>query len=171
MKKYLPFTLTAIIIAIDQITKALVVAFIPENTMWKSFFSDFLEIIHVRNNAVAFSMGSGFPMILKIVLFIVVPLVFLGMLAYYLVRAKDEDVTVFQRWLMAGIVGGGIGNVIDRIFRGMSVVDFISTNNYGVFGMERFPTYNIADASVVICVILMVITIIFPSRDSKEKKK
>ena len=171
MKKYLPFTLTAIVIALDQITKALVVAFIPENTMWKSFFADYLEIIHVRNNAVAFSMGSGFPMLLKIALFIIVPLVFLGMLAYYLVKAKDEDVTVFQRWLMAGIVGGGVGNVIDRIFRGMSVVDFISTNNYGFLGMERFPTYNIADASVVICVILMILTIIFPSRDNKEKNK
>ena len=171
MRKYLPFTLTAIVIALDQITKALVVAFIPENTMWKSFLGDFLEIIHVRNNAVAFSMGSGFPMILKIALFIIVPLVFLSMLSYYLVKAKEEEVTTFQRWLLAGIVGGGVGNIIDRVFRGMSVVDFISTNNYGVFGMERFPTYNIADASVVICVILMVITLIFPFRGNKEKTK
>ena len=171
MRKYLPFLLTAIVIALDQISKAIIVAFVPENTMWASFFGDYLEIIHVRNNAVAFSMGSGFPMILKIGLFIIVPLVFLAVLSYYLVKAKEEDVTTFQRWLMAGIVGGGLGNIIDRIFRGMSVVDFISTNNYGFLGMDRFPTYNIADASVVICVILMVFTIIFPSRVNKEKTK
>ena len=50
----------------------------------------------------------------------------------------------------------------------MSVVDFISTNNYGLFGMDRFPTYNIADASVVISVILLFITFFFRKKENKN---
>ena len=53
----------------------------------------------------------------------------------------------------------------------MSVVDFISTNNYGLFGMERFPTYNIADASVVICVILLVLSMLFFKKGNKNEQK
>lgn len=170
MRKYLPFTLTAIVVLLDQITKALVVAYIPENTIWKSLFGDFLRIVHVRNNAVAFSLGTSLPMFIKILLFIIVPLAFCVLIAIYIVKEKDENISLAQRFFLAGIVGGGVGNLIDRIFRGMSVVDFISTNNYGVFGMDRFPTYNIADASITICVILMAISIIFPKRETEETK-
>ena len=69
-------------------------------------------------------------------------------------------VTSFQRWCLAGIAGGGIGNLIDRVFRSFRVVDWISTDNYGWFGMERFPTYNIADAAIVISVVLLVASIL-----------
>lgn len=166
MSRIKPFIMTLAVILVDQITKALVVWKIPENTMWKSFFGDFLRIVHVRNNAIAFSLGSGFPMFLKIVLFIIVPLVFMGFLAYYVFR-DERELTRLQKYLVAGIIGGGIGNLIDRIFRGMSVVDFISTSNYGWFGMERFPTYNIADASVVVCVILIILSLIFAKKEEK----
>ena len=67
-KEYKPFILSAIIVLADQISKALVVAFIPEGTIYKSFFSDWLWIVHVRNDAVAFSMGASLPLILKYIL-------------------------------------------------------------------------------------------------------
>ena len=46
------------------------------------------------------------------------------------------------------------------MFRSFRVVDWISTDNYGWFGMERFPTYNIADAAIVISVVLLVASIL-----------
>ena len=93
-------------------------------------------------------------------MYIVLPVILIAFIAYYIVK-DEKEFSLFDKYMLAGFVGGGIGNLIDRIFRGMSVVDFISTNNYGLFGMERFPTYNIADASVVVCVILLLISMIF----------
>lgn len=169
MKRFKPFLLTLSIIAIDQITKALIVHYVPENTILCSLFGDFLRIVHVRNTAVAFSMGTGLALPIKVALFIIVPL--LVMAAVCVMIVKDEkEFTSLQRWLLAAFAGGGIGNLIDRIFRGMSVVDFISTNNYGWFGMDRFPTYNVADASITVSVLLLLFTILFSRKGDKKQK-
>ena len=161
MRKALPFLLTIIVIAADQISKALVVHFIPEGTVAFSFFNDFLWICHVRNDAVAFSIGAALPEGVKYIVFIGLPLVIMIGIAASIVSDRIlGPLTSFQRWCLAGIAGGGIGNIIDRIFRSLRVVDWISTNNYGWFGMERFPTYNIADAAIVVSVILLVLSII-----------
>ena len=159
-----PFMLSLGIIIADQISKALIVHFIPENGIGFSCWNDYLRIIHVRNDAVAFSMGTDLPMLLKIVLFILVPLVLISAIAVFLYR-DEKELTEAQRWCFAGFVGGGIGNLIDRIFRGMSVVDFISTANYGVFGMERWPTWNVADGAVVCSVAVLIITMLFSKRE------
>ncbi len=164
--KLKPFILSFIIIIADQVTKALVVKYIPLNTVKYSLFNDFLRIVHVRNDAVAFSLGSNLDMPVKIVLFIILPLVLIAAVSYYIVK-DEKEFTRFQKYLLAGFAGGGIGNLIDRIFRGMSVVDFISTDNYGFLGMERFPTYNIADASVVICVILLLISMLIGGKEKE----
>ena len=168
IRKLKPFIFSLIIIILDQVTKAIVVAYIPENTVKFSFFGDFLRIVHVRNTAVAFSLGESFAMPVKILLFIVLPVILIAAISYYIVK-DEKEFSVFDKYMLAGFVGGGIGNLIDRIFRGMSVVDFISTNNYGLFGMERFPTYNIADASVVVCVILLLISMLFCKKGKKNE--
>lgn len=169
MKRFKPFLLTLSIIAADQITKALIVHYVPENTIFCSLFGDFLRIVHVRNTAVAFSIGTGLALPMKVVLFIIIPL--LVMVAVCVMIVKDEkEFTALQKWLLAAFAGGGIGNLLDRIFRGMSVVDFISTNNYGWFGMERFPTYNVADASITVSVVLLLFTILFSIKGDKKQK-
>lgn len=169
-KKYLPFLLTALIIVIDQITKALVVEYIPENTVKYSLFGDFLRIVHVRNDAVAFSLGSGLDVPVKLVLFILLPLALMVLLVYALCSKKyEQEFTTVQRYCIAGIIGGGVGNLIDRIFRHLRVVDFISTDMYGFLGFDRFPTYNVADASVVVSVILLIITILFAKKDKTNE--
>ncbi|WP_461252145.1 signal peptidase II, partial [Treponema sp. R8-4-B8] len=73
----------------------------------------------------------------------------------------SDEFTPIQRWALAGIIGGGIGNIIDRIFRSDGVVDFISVNIYGLLGMQRWPTFNIADSSVVVGCILLLVTMFF----------
>ena len=170
-RNFKPFFLTALIILLDQVTKALVVKHIPVNTVYGSYFSDFLRIVHVRNNAVAFSIGSGLPYVLKVVLFTLIPLLVLFFLAVYMVKADKKELSTFERYLIAAIIGGGCGNIIDRIFRSMSVVDFISTNNYGLFGMDRFPTYNVADASVVVAVVLFLISLLFGRKVEKGEQE
>jgi signal peptidase II len=68
--------------------------------------------------------------------------------------------TSLQRWAITGIIGGGAGNLIDRIFRPDGVVDYISVKFYGLFGFDRWPTFNIADASVVVCVFLFLFSVL-----------
>lgn len=161
MKKALPLSLTAFVVIADQLSKAWVVSTIPEGTVAYRLLGDFLWICHVRNDAVAFSMGAGLPEAVKAAAFIVIPLVLMALVVASVFTDRIiGKVTSFQRWCLAGIAGGGIGNLIDRVFRSFRVVDWISTDNYGWFGMERFPTYNIADAAIVISVVLLVASIL-----------
>jgi signal peptidase II len=163
-EKILPFSLTAFIILADQIIKAVIVKIRPEPGLIKDVFNNgFFWIWHVRNKAIAFSLGENLPEAIRPFMFIVVPILVLGFLVWY--YFKSDEFTVIQRWAAAGIIGGGLGNIIDRIFRPDGVVDFISVKFYGFLGMERWPTFNIADSSVVICCILLLVTMfITPSK-------
>jgi signal peptidase II len=159
-EKILPFSLTAFVILADQIIKAVIVKIKPETGLIKDVFNNgFLWIWHVRNKAIAFSLGQNLPSALRPVMFIVIPILVLGFLVWY--YFKSNEFTRIQRWAAAGIIGGGIGNIIDRIFRADGVVDFISVNIYGLLGMQRWPTFNIADSSVVVCCILLLVTMFF----------
>ena len=169
-KRYTPFVLTLLVIIADQVSKSLIVKYIPEGTVALSFFSDWLWICHVRNTAVAFSLGSSLPQFVKYFAFIGLPILLMGLVGYTIVSTKtDKEFNSFQKWCLAGILGGGLGNLIDRIFRHLRVVDWISTYLNGFLGMDRFPTWNIADGSVVVSVILLVISLIVVN--VKEKKK
>jgi len=167
-EKILPFSLTAFVILADQIVKAVVVKIKPETGLIKDIFNnDFLWIWHVRNKAIAFSLGESLPDAFRPVMFIIVPILVLGFLIWY--YFKSDEFTFVQRWAAAGIIGGGLGNIIDRIFRPDGVVDFISVNIYGILGMQRWPTFNIADSSVVVCCILLLVTM-FITPSKKETK-
>ena len=158
MHKYRYFILSAFIVGADQVTKLIVEKLIPPYTIAWNFAGDFFRLIHVKNQGVAFSMGSGFPDTLRVILFIIVPLFVLAAVGFYLVRGKD--LTNGQRWTLAVIVGGGLGNQLDRIFRPDGVVDFLDFKFYGLFGLERWPTFNVADASLVVSSITLIILLI-----------
>ncbi|MDR0464466.1 MAG: signal peptidase II [Treponema sp.] len=170
--RLLPLSLTAFIILIDQISKAVIVKIQPFHPAFihDVFNNDFLWIYHVRNKAIAFSMGENIPEIFKPIIFIVVPILVLGFLVWY--YFKTDEFTRIQRWAAAGIIGGGMGNIIDRIIRSDGVVDFISIKFYGLCGFERWPTFNVADSSVVVCCILLLVTMIFSfKKDEKGDSK
>ncbi|MDR2542835.1 MAG: signal peptidase II [Treponema sp.] len=171
-ERILPLSLTAFVILVDQIVKAIIVKIEPlhPKLIKDVFDNDFLWIYHVRNKAIAFSLGDNLPESLKPILFIVVPILVLGFLLWYFF--KSNDFTLLQRWAAAGIIGGGMGNIIDRIFRSDGVVDYISINIYGLFGMPRWPTFNIADSSVVVCCLLLLVTLFFvPKKKTIKKEK
>jgi signal peptidase II len=166
--KLLPFSLSALIILLDQGVKFYIVSKWPlQGSLIKDVFgNDFLYIYHVRNKAIAFSLGQNLPDNLRPLLFIVVPILVLGFLVWF--YFSSQDFSRFQRWAFAGIIGGGIGNILDRIFRPDGVVDFISIRIYGLFGMDRWPTFNVADSSVVVCCILFFIGILTGPRNSEN---
>jgi signal peptidase II len=175
-QKVAPLSLTALIIALDQITKALVIKYIPrltpiDNSGIIEVFGKYVRLIHVRNKAVAFSLGSSLPDNIRGILFSILPLIVI--ILVFIVYFRNNDFTHLQRWSICGIIGGGLGNLIDRFFRPDGVVDFIDCYFFNIFGMERWPTFNIADSAVVICgalfIISFIIQLVHSAKSSKDK--
>lgn len=167
--RLVPLILTIIVFMMDQGSKLLVVRNIPPYSIGASFFGDFLRIIHVYNPGIAFSMGNSLPDAARGMLFAVAPLVVL--VVVLVIYFRNNEFTFFQRWAIAGIVGGGLGNIYDRFFRPEGVVDFIDVKFYGLFGLERWPTFNVADAAVLICGFLLIISFVRAMiREGREQK-
>jgi signal peptidase II len=169
-EKALPFLLTAFVVAADQLSKAYVAKHwaitINYAKPFAEYFGDFLQFYHVRNKAIAFSLGQNLPDAWRPIVFIVLPALVLLFLFWYYIASRDF--TRLQRWAVAGILGGGLGNIIDRIFRTEGVIDFVSVKFYGIFGFERWPTFNIADATVVVCSLILLVSMLIPHR-AEEK--
>lgn len=169
-KKLLPFILSALVIIADQVTKALIVKMIPYGHIGVNLFDELIRIVHVSNLGVAFSFGYNWPLVLRRIAFGIVPLVVIGLVVY--VYLRNNSFNQLQRWAIAGIIGGGIGNIIDRFFRAEGVVDFIDVKFFGIFGLNRWPTFNVADSAVVVCgIILLVSFIVSTVQESKQKKQ
>lgn len=167
-KLLMPFILTFAVIIADQITKCLVVKYIEPWTIGAQFFGDILRIVRVANNGVAFSMGDSLPLIGRRLCFGLVPVIIMGLVIG--VYFRNKEFTMLQRWAICGVVGGGIGNIIDRIFRVEGVIDFIDVKFYGIFGLQRWPTFNVADMAVVICGIMLIISFVVITIQQKKNE-
>jgi signal peptidase II len=162
--KFLPLILTGIVILLDQISKWIVTRTLPYGRPVE-VIGDFLRLVYVKNPNIGFSIGRGLGGGGRFVLARILPLIVVGiLLVYYLVA---RDLTRFQRWVVAAVLGGGLGNYVDRIFLGGEVVDFIDFKFFGIFGLERWPTFNLADTTLVVAGILLLASFLW----SGEKKK
>ena len=136
--------LSIIFLVIDQISKILIIKLLEPNeviTIIKNFF----YIIYTNNT------GAAFIILLdKRIFLIVVAILIIGILLYYIKKNKvDGKLNIIAFSL---IIGGSLGNLIDRIVRGY-VVDFISIK----LGSYNFPIFNIADTLIVVGVFLLLI--------------
>lgn len=169
LAKLLPFSLTAAVLAADQLTKLAVSVLVRPWSVGFSLWGDFFRIIHVYNPGIAFSIGGGLSQDIRSILFGLMPLIVIVIVIG--VYFRSTDLTSLQRWCVAGIVGGGLGNLIDRFFRPEGVLDFLDVKFYGLFGLERWPTFNVADSAVVVCGVLLLISILFMMKDSQGDAK
>ncbi len=146
------------IVALDQITKALVVANIPLSGH-VAFLPGFLDFTYLRNTGAAFSSFEGMQW-----LFALIFLVFtLGI--FYEYFKKKLPFTSFERWAIAAIYAGGLGNMIDRLRLGY-VVDMIETQ------FINFPVFNVADCFITCgCIALFVSMGFFNKEFWKDEKK
>ena len=154
-RRLLPLILAPIIVLADQVSKAIFLSMLAYGVPVE-VIGDFFRLTLVQNPAIAFSIGHGLPAELRRPLFVVLPLaVVVIILVYYL---RTAELTRLQRWLVAAVLGGGVANFVDRVFRPAGVVDFIDVKFYGLFGLARFPTFNVADSSVVVGGILLLLS-------------
>ena len=146
------------ITAADQITKYFTVANIPLYTD-VDFIPGLINLTYVRNTGAAFSALEGMRW-----LFILIFAAF-TVLWLWEYRTKKMPFTGFERWCIAAIYGGGLGNMIDRVRLGY-VVDMIETQ------FIEFPVFNVADCFITCgCIALMVSLIFFNKEFWKEDKK
>ncbi len=145
----------AVIYSADLITKALVVASIPVGDS-VDIIGDLVQIWHAQNAGAAFSLFQGGQL-----LFLVVSVVALGMIVYFHRAFRSHS-----RWLqviLGLILGGTLGNLTDRLRQGY-VTDFLSVG----IGGTRWPTFNVADSSIVIGIGLLVVYLLIIDRHREE---
>jgi len=116
----------------------------------ENFLGGFLRLDLTFNEGGVFGIMQGHKTFFLIVSVIVMVL----MIGYYFYEKKMNGLF---RIAMGMIVGGAIGNIIDRLIPGRpGVVDFISV---GVDGVYRWPTFNIADSVIVVGAFMIVIAV------------
>ena len=126
-------------VALDRASKAAVLRLEPSGALVPGV----LNLTPVENAGMAFSMFSG----RRLALIVVAALLVVGLLAWLLRRPGAHPAFRAGLWL---ILGGGLGNLFDRIVRG-TVTDFLE------FAFVRFAVFNVADACVCLGAALAVI--------------
>ncbi len=146
-----------LIAGLDQLSKLLVLQNIPLFGH-VDVIPGFVGLTHTHNTGAAFSALEG-QMWLFILIFLVITLAFLAELRHHKI-----GLGTFEVWCLAAIWGGGLGNFIDRLFRGF-VVDMIRTE------FMDFPVFNVADCFITCgCVLLLVHLVFFNKQFWKDGK-
>ncbi len=142
-----------VIIGLDQLTKYVVINSIGYGEM-KPVINGFFYLAHYQNTGAAwgiFQNGKAFLIPVTLIVSIVI--------GYMLYKSKNKMYSIS----LSMVLGGAIGNFIDRAFREGGVVDFLDFH----FGAYNFPTFNVADSFIVIGTILLSCYILFFMKEDK----
>ena len=154
MKRYgLHAALAAAIILLDQLTKALIVKTVPFYGSVR-VIPGFLGLTHIHNKGAILGLFNRADQPWAPVLLLLLNAAALGLVVFYFSKTSDRE--RIARLALAMIVGGALGNVVDRIARGY-VIDFVEMH----FGKFYWPTYNVADASITIGAVLLILSVLF----------
>lgn len=148
------FAFAAIIVLLDQWSKEwirtnLVYGEIYRPELW---LSQYARLIHWRNTGIVFGLFQNISR-----LFSFLPAIISLGIIYYFPRVPREDRLI--RIAMILYLGGGIGNLIDRLTQGY-VTDFVSLGN--------FPVFNVADASISIGVVVLALGVFLKEQEEKK---
>jgi signal peptidase II len=137
----------AVVLALDVVSKVIVVAKLPERHPSVRILGGAIYLDQTRNSGAAFSLGTGFTVILTAVAIAVV---------VFIVRTAGRMRSTGWAVALGLVLGGALGNLVDRLFREPGflrghVVDWISL--FGPYG-EHWPIFNLADSAIVCGAIL-----------------
>jgi signal peptidase II len=153
------FIIFALILAnygCDQVTKSMARKQIPDNERIEVIGERFI-LTKAENTGMMLGSGSNLDPTAKTIIVYILPTVMLTVLFFFtLFQTKLNHLMVFS---LTFIIGGGFGNIIDRIRYG-SVTDFLHMD----FGMVQTGIFNLADVSIMIGAILIMLISIFQKR-------
>ncbi len=143
--------LSLVVMVLDQVTKQLVVRHL---TLYDNVhLLGFLNLTYMHNTGAAFSLLQGAPRLLFIGLGVIVAI---GIMVWLRLHPYQDRVIAAALSL---ILGGALGNVIDRAARGY-VIDFIDVHAGG----WHWPAFNVADSAVTIGAVILIVEALWPRR-------
>ncbi len=149
-----------VVLLADQLSKAVVAANLALGEH-VDVLGTTVQIWHAENNGAAFSLFQG-----GLPLFLIVSVVALGLVAYFAWSFRDRTLWVFA--VLGLLLGGTLGNLVDRLARGGRVIDFLSVG----MGNLRWPTFNVADSSLDVGIGALVVFLWwFDRREAREKAR
>ena len=140
------YSIAIVVFILDQISKEVIRRHLPLYGSWPE--DGFLRIVHGLNTGSAFGLFSGFTNLLAIA-----SIVGIGVVLYYF--QKQEISVIWYRLSIGLIVGGALGNLMDRLKDG-AVVDFISVG--------WWPAFNVADSSISVGMVLLILILLLGER-------
>jgi signal peptidase II len=148
----LELIVTAVVVVLDQVTKAMIR---PMLTLHESreVIPGFFDLTRVHNTGAAFGMLNSAEFPFKTLVLSLVAALALAGVAWYAVTVPLTD--RLARLGVAGVLGGAIGNLIDRASTGY-VLDFVDV----YWGTWHFWAFNVADAAITVGVICMILDIL-----------
>jgi signal peptidase II len=141
--------LAAIVVVLDQLTKAWLTSFLAPGQS-TSIVGDYVRLVHGQNNGALFGLFRE-----SALLFAIVSVGVIALIVGYHARSGRS---VYLSVTLGLLLGGAVGNLIDR-FRLGYVVDFVDLG----IGTFRWYTFNVADAAISLSLVLLVLLAIRPS--------
>ncbi len=148
-------SISLIVVLVDQISKIIVSSALVLNESIE-LISGFLNLVYIKNPGVAFGIFRNMPSSVRMPLLTAFSLIAIFLVFYiYIKNSKQNKAEALSLSL---IIGGAIGNLIDRIFYG-EVIDFIDVH----IGAAHWPAFNISDTVITIGVAVLLLNLFFPA--------
>ncbi|MCC6544518.1 MAG: signal peptidase II [Nitrospirae bacterium] len=157
MNKYLLLTLVAGgVTIIDQLSKYAVQHMLTLHDPME-VIAGFFNITYIFNPGAAFGLFGNISETARMIILVGISLIAFAILFYIYIKIRERDNLILVP--IALIIGGALGNLIDRI-RFQMVVDFLDF----YWGHFHWPAFNIADAAITVGTLILVITILFTKK-------
>ncbi|MDX2178414.1 MAG: signal peptidase II [Bryobacteraceae bacterium] len=145
MNRWIPFAAAGAIVVLDRITKIAVERSI---SMWETIpiIPNVVNLVYTRNRGAAFGLLANAPEWVRAVVLIGFSVAILIFIVRMLWRGESESASGASkndRWPLALVLGGAVGNLYDRIVAG-SVTDFVQV----FIGSYEWPSFNVADSAI-----------------------
>lgn len=158
------FILTTLIIGLDQITKLMV---IQQFRLGESIsiIAGYFNFTYVRNTGAAFGLLARSDPSFRIPFFVIVPIIALVAIGFIFKKIADNDFKLSSALSM--VIGGAVGNLIDRVQFGY-VIDFL---DFHWLYKYHFPAFNVADSAICVGVGILMLDLVFQNQDKEKEIK
>lgn len=151
------------IVALDQLTKYIVLEKLYFGQSL-SVIEGFFDLTHVRNPGAAFGLLARLDPMIRVPLFIAIPIVALVVIAVLFKKLENQAYLLALAFSL--VIGGAIGNLIDRAVYGY-VIDFL---HFHWKNLAHFPAFNVADITICVGVGILILDILRKDQKNKSQK-
>ncbi|HNW82811.1 MAG TPA: signal peptidase II [bacterium] len=155
-------TVSIPIVLADQLTKVWAISLKGSDKV--TVFESWWNFIYAENRGALWGIGNDFPIFYRKLIFLGISSLITLFIVYLLLTYADNRLI---KTVYGFVLGGAAGNLIDRFFRGY-VIDFI---DWHAAEHYHWPTFNIADAAIVVAVFLLAIEVFFNQKNNSGVEK